>query len=50
MLGTKMNRPHQGIKGLKNKSRSKKRVVRKGKRQKSGPFQEKKAFAKARAD
>jgi len=24
MLGTKMNRPHQGIKGLKNKSRSKK--------------------------
>jgi len=24
MLGTKMNRPHQGIKGLKKKSRSKK--------------------------
>jgi len=24
MLGTKMNRPHQGIKGLKKKSRQKK--------------------------
>jgi len=24
MLGTKMNRPHKGIKGLKKKSRSKK--------------------------
>jgi hypothetical protein len=24
MFGTKMNRPHQGIKGLKKKSRSKK--------------------------
>jgi hypothetical protein len=50
MTRAKMNRPHKGIKGLKKKSRAKKKVVPKGKTQKSGPFQEKRASAKVRVD
>ena len=38
-----MNRPHQGIKGLKKKPGQKK-VVGKGKRQKNCPFEEKMGF------
>jgi hypothetical protein len=46
MLGTKMNRPHKGIKGLKKEKSVKKRLSAKGRGKRVAYFKKKRAFAK----